>query len=179
MTIDEAVAQILGAYMGRIQVKPGNGLSRNMNQSIRSYPRLPEIIRHTTLMLIESEMTLAWSGVQVSTRRAYVELVLSKDAWGCDVPVMDKPDPVLVGECLGAVFAAADAGEDVTAPEDDPTLAGTLHFRRIATLPYQQFQAAMTIARRIGLLAGPRSVSLEAAVRRRLKRVIQSAGSGQ
>jgi hypothetical protein len=170
---------ILEPYLQRMSVRVGNGLSRNMNQALRSYPLLPEIVRRTALMLIQSEMTLAWSGVHVRTQSAYAEVVSMYDDWGCDVPVMDKQDPVLVGECLGAVFAAIDAGEDVTAPEDDPMLAGTLRFRRIAILPYQQFQVAMTVARRIGLLAGPRTIGLESTVRQRLKRVVQAGGCGQ
>lgn len=179
IVVEHLALAILEPYLQRMTVRAGNGLTKNMNQTLRSYPHLSEIVRRTVLMLVQSEMTLAWSGVSVRTMNAYRELVATHDDWGYDVPVLEKLDPLLVAERLGAVAEALEDGEDVPAPADDPTLGCILRFRRVATLPYQEFTAAVTIARRIGLLVGHGKVSLEQKLRQRLKQAIQSANPGK
>ncbi|HYF93425.1 MAG TPA: hypothetical protein VD969_14525 [Symbiobacteriaceae bacterium] len=56
MQIDEAVNQLLSPYLSRVQVRAGNGLTKSMNASLRSYPEIPRIIRRTVTLLVSVEI---------------------------------------------------------------------------------------------------------------------------
>lgn len=73
---------------------------------------------------------------------------------------------------------AAQLGLDDDADRlDHPAFGATVAFRREARLPYHRFAAAMTIARRIGLLAGHGRIGLDSGVRQALRRSAASAGA--
>lgn len=89
MNLDEAVSVVLERRMPRVQVKASNGLSRNMNQCIRSYPELPEIIRRTVGFLASTEILFNFTGaVRVDGMDIYRALMELHDDWVKEIPYM-------------------------------------------------------------------------------------------
>jgi hypothetical protein len=160
-TAKQGLETILEPFMARVKVRAGNGLSRSMNQTLRSYPIIPQVIRQSALWLVRAEQTFQFSGVYVRTMHLYWDLVNEHDQFGVDVPVITKLQPLEVIETISQLPEE----EMAIDPADHHAFSGTVDFKRKATLPYNQFLAAMTIARRIGLLGGHGRLGLTPQVR--------------
>lgn len=90
MTLDEAVTQALCRFMPRVQVKAGNGLSRAMNQTLRSYDQVPVIIVRTVSLLAGMEALFDFSGaVHLHTQDIYHTLMDLHDDWVREVRRLD------------------------------------------------------------------------------------------
>lgn len=162
--MDVALEKILEPFMSRLTVRSGNGLTRCMNQSLRSYPRIPAIIRRTALSLARVEQTFGFSGVGVRTSHLYWNLVQEYEDYGIDVPVIKKLYP----QTLSAAVDQSD--DDGVETADHHTAFGTVEFVRERKLPYHEYAAAMAIARRIGLFGGHGRLALDPEIRKRVKR---------
>lgn len=131
---------ILGSYLTRVRVQPGNGLTKGMNQTLRTYPMIPDIIERIVDLLVVEEHQ---KGVPVRLKplEAYDRLLAMANDWAIEVPVIRG----------GLKF------------ERKPK-------KRVFSLP--AFHGAMTIARRIGVIAGHGRFGLSEEVRR----VLATAG---
>lgn len=165
--LDLELETLLEPFLSRLVVRPGNGLTRSMNQSLRSYGRIPAIIRRAVDCLARTEQTFHFSGVGVRTRHLYWNLVQEHDDYGTDVPVIERLPPQKVREIADQL--GDEVVEGIQLP-DHPAFAGTVAFVRERRLPWHEFAAAMTIARRIGLLSGHGMITLDGKVRKALKR---------
>lgn len=155
MTLDDAVSQVVGRYMQRVQVRPGNGLSKNMNQTIRSYDQLPNIITRTASILARTEALFGFTGdVRIAGFDLYKHMLEVHDEWVREVPFLRV-------RCTTGSETAA-SGEH----------AGIVQFMRKPVLPYHQFTAAWAIARRIGMIQGRGEIGLHRDVLSELKRVV-------
>lgn len=166
MNIDEAIEQVLGRYMVRVQVKAGSGLSKSMNQSLRSYQEIPTIITRTVLLLAGTEALFGFSGsVRMHTQDIYQTLMDLHDDWVVEVPRLGRRS-----ECQVFADRLMEAIETGTIPPQ-PDGTGTVEFRRIPQLPFHQFSAAWTIARRIGVIVGRGELGLSRVVLAELRRI--------
>lgn len=164
--MDEAVQQILGRYMVRVSVKAGNGLSRCMNQTLRSYEQIPVIITRTVMLLAGTESLFGFSGaVRMHTQDIYHTLMDIHDDWVEEVPRMGWRTEHQV--FVDTLMEAIETGE----PKPMPKERGTVEFVRRPLLPLHQFSAAWTIARRIGVIEGRGEIGLGKAVLAELKRL--------
>lgn len=173
MNIDQAVEQILGRYMTRVQVKPGNGLSKCMNQNLRSYEQIPVIITRTVALLAGTESLFGFSGVvRMDTQDLYNTLMDMHDDWVEEVPRL--------GQLSEHQIFASRLMEGIETGEVPPLSGekGTVAFRRVPKLPLHQFSAAWSIARRLGVIAGRGELGLGQTVLAELKR-LQSQASSQ
>jgi len=134
---------LLAPFLRRVVVRPGNGLSRDMNRCIRSYPRLPEIIRRTAVWLLEAEEVFGFDGVFIRTSLLRRDVPLAHADWCRDMAVVGP---------------------------------GSISFEERTTVTNQEFYAAMTIARRIGLLQGHGRLGLGSRVRQQAKGRITQHG---
>ena len=166
MKIDQAVEQVLGRYMPRVQVKPGNGLSKNMNSSLRSYDQIPTIITRTVSHLASLESLFDFSGaIRLDTINIYKNLMDLHDDWVKEVPRMGwRTKHELV---VDAIMAATADGELSPLPK----ARGIVDFYREPLLPFHQFTAAWTITRRIGVIEGRGEIGLSRSVLAELKRL--------
>lgn len=155
------IEAVLAPYYQRVTLRRGNGLSRSMNQTLRSYPRILEIIQRSAESLIRAEMTLGYSGVKVRPIHLYWDLVKAHDDWGVDVPVIEKPN---ASQVIATVVELREGEMEGIDPADHYAFAGTVKFLRRPTLPYNQFAAAMTIAKRIRLFTGHGRIGLDLGV---------------
>lgn len=166
MNMDTVVQQILGRYMVRVAVKPGNGLSKAMNQTLRSYEQIPIIIIRTVLLLAGTESLFGFTGaVRMHTQDIYRTLMDIHDDWVKEVPRMGwrSKHEVFVDTLMEAI----ETGE----PQSMPKERGTVEFVREPLLPLHQFSAAWTIARRIGVIEGRGEIGLSRTVLAELKRL--------
>lgn len=171
MNIEQAVEQVLRRYMPRVQVKSGNGLSRNMNQSLRSYDQIPVIITRTVLLLAGTESLFDFCGaVRLHTMDIYKNLMDMHDDWVEEVPWLGR-------QSEHQVFAdrLMEAIETGTMPPQPESNNGTVEFHRIPQLPFHHFTAAWTIARRIGVLEGRGEIGLSRTALAELKRLTAAA----
>lgn len=180
MNTDGAVEQILGRYMVRVQVKAGNGLSRCMNQSLRSYEQIPVIITRTVSLLAGTESLFGFSGaVRMHTMDLYRTLMDLHDDWVEEVPRLGRRSEHQI--FADRLLEAIETGH----MPPDPEGKGTVSFARVPLLPYHQFTAAWTIARRIGVIEGRGEIGLTKTALAELKRLqaqaeaAPSAGAGQ
>lgn len=166
MNIDRAVEQVLERYMPRVQVKPGNGLSKNMNSSLRSYDQIPTIIARTVSHLASLESLFDFSGaIRLDTMNIYKNLMDLHDDWVTEVPRMgwrSKHEAI-----VDSLMEAPVNGE----LQPLPKARGTVDFHREPLLPFHQFTAAWTIARRIGVVEGRGEIGLSRSVLADLKRL--------
>lgn len=172
--LEQQLETLLEAFMCRLDVRPGNGLTRSMNQSLRSYPRIPEIIRRTVKCLARTEQTFQFSGTAVRTWHLYWHLVQEHDDYGTDVPVIRKLSPQCVRDIADHL---GEAGVEQMDLPDHPSFAGTVQFVRQRKLSWNEFAAAMAIARRIGLVGGHGVLVLDSDIRKALKRLTGVAES--
>lgn len=166
MTVNEAVTQILKDYMPRVQVRRGNGLSRNMNQTLRSYEQIPLIIVRTVEMLADTEALFGFTGaVRIHTMDLYRNLLDAHDDWVREIPrVRNDAFTVVRYPSRSSVQANENEGH----PTHD-RLVGSLAFERKPLLPFHQFTAAWTIGRRIGLIEGRGEIGLHRSVLAKLR----------
>lgn len=166
MNVDEAVQAILGRYMGRVQVKAGNGLSKCMNQNLRSYEQIPLIITRTVTLLAGTESLFGFSGaVRLYTLDLYRTLMDLHDDWVEEVPQLGRRSEQQA--FVDTLLEAIEAGE----PRSVPKARGTVDFVRRPLLPFHQFTAAWTIGRRIGVLEGRGELGLTRTTLAELRRL--------
>lgn len=135
--------QLLARHLDRVQVRPGNGLTRSMNHSLRTYPMIPDIIIRVAKLLVQTEQLMG-APVQMKRVEAFGHLLAVEADWGRDVPL---------------------AG-------------GQIGFERVpnkAKVSLPAFHCAMTIARRIGLIAGHGRFGLAQDIRNLLRTAAQHA----
>lgn len=170
MKIGEAVEQVLKRHMPRVQVKSGNGLSRSMNQTLRSYEQVPLIITRTVGYLATLESLFDFSGaVRLHTMDFYKTLMDMHDDWVEEVPRLGRRSEHQV--FADRLLEAIETGTMPPKPEG----TGTVEFCRIPQLPYHQFTAAWTIARRIGVIDGRGEIGLSRTALAELKRLTTEA----
>ncbi|HWI53901.1 MAG TPA: hypothetical protein VNT01_17315 [Symbiobacteriaceae bacterium] len=171
MNMDEAVEKALERYMPRVTVKAGNGLSKAMNQTLRSYDQIPRIILRTVCYLAGMEALFDYSGaVRVHNHDIYHTLMDMHDDWV-------EEQPRLGQRTMHQVYAdrlleAIDTGDMPAEPKG----RGTVEFVRSPLLPFHQFTAAWTIARRIGVIEGRGEIGLSQRMLNDLKQITQTAG---
>lgn len=166
MTLDEAVTRALARYMPRTTVKAGNGLSRSMNQTLRSYCQIPQIIVRTVRLLSGMEALFDFSGsVRLHTQDVYQMLMDIHDDWVVETPRLGSRSEHQV--FADRLMEGIETGQ--MPPE--PKGRGTVRFVRNPLLPYHQFAAAWTIARRIGIIEGRGEIGLSRPLLAELKRL--------
>lgn len=82
--------KVLAVYLDRVNVRPGNGLTRAMNKSLRTYPMIPEIITRVVQLLVSTE-NLTEAPVRLRTVQAYRLLLEIHDDLVREVPVRGNP----------------------------------------------------------------------------------------
>jgi hypothetical protein len=146
MKLESALELLLTPYMPRLQVRPGNGLTRSMNTTLRSYSELPLIIRRTVECLASLEYLFGFPGTAaVHYADLYQILINTYDDWVLEVPHLPSP----------------------TAP-------GPIIFVRKPRVSINRFTAAWTIARRINLLTGRGKVRLHSNALNKLRRLMST-----
>lgn len=144
MKLESALNQLLPPYLSRVQVRPGNGLSRSMNGTLRSQAEIPVIIKRTVECLASLEYLLGFSGsFGIHYRSLYHVLINTYDDWFLEIPHF----PSSPG-------------------------AGPLTFVRKPRVPIHRFLAAWTIARRINLVSGRGQIRLHSDVLARLRQLV-------
>lgn len=139
--------QALAPYLKRVQARPGrNGLSRSMNQALRAHPEIVGMIQRTMKRLIEWELLVDLSGM-VSYRRVDLFRLLCEieEDWGLELPSVEH-----VGNPFEPMARFLETGEVDVPDEWGPTVV----FKRKPRFKVGVFLAAMTIAKRIGLVHG-------------------------
>ncbi|MGE5531968.1 MAG: hypothetical protein ACM3VW_07635 [Bacteroidota bacterium] len=145
MNLADAVELILDKRMSRVIVRPGNGLTRSMNLTLRSYSEVPQIIRRTVACMADLEQAFGLNGtVRLQPKELYRLLSKLHADWTLDVP-----------ELLPL----------------KPTGARPVAFVTKPRLPLHQFTAAWTIARRIKLISGHGVIGLHQDVLTELRRL--------
>lgn len=166
MNIGRAVEKALRRYLPRVQVRAGNGLSANMNKTLRSYESIPVIITRTVLLLAGLEALFDFCGsVRLDTMDIYKNLMDIHDDWVEEVPRLRRRNEHQV--FADRLMEAIETGTMRPSPEG----TGTVEFCRIPQLPFHQFTAAWTIARRIGVIEGRGEFGLSRTVLAELKRL--------
>lgn len=85
---DELLAA-LDPYLCQVQIRRGGVLSRGMNQSLRSYPMIPEIIQRTAALIIRMEQLFGFTGeVRMSRVELFGHLLETEHDWVHEVPAM-------------------------------------------------------------------------------------------
>lgn len=170
MNMDEAVAVALERYMPRVTVKAGNGLTKAMNQTLRSYDQVPQIILRTVRYLAGMEALFDFSGaVRIHNHDIYHNLMDLHDDWVEETPRLGQ-------RSVHQLFAdrlmeSIDTGHMPAESRGK----GTVEFVRTPLLPYHQFTAAWTIARRIGVIEGRGEIGLSKRLLNDLKQITQTA----
>jgi hypothetical protein len=152
--------------MTRVQVKSGNGLTKNMNQTLRSYDQIPVIITRTVGYLATMESLFDFSGaVRIDTMDLYKNLMDIHDDWVEEFPRLGRRSEHQV--FADRLMEAIETGAMPPQPEG----TGTVEFSRVPQLPFHQFTAAWTIARRIGVIEGRGEIGLSRTALEALKRL--------
>jgi hypothetical protein len=161
--IDEA----LTPYMRRMQAPPGrNGLSRNMNQVLRSHPESVEIIRRAVTRLIEIELLADLSGeVRFSREGLYQTLVQSEDDWVMLTAKVERLDALV--DPTPALNHFIETGE-IVAPLIEPE-DSTVVFVSDPCYKLRVFSDAMGIAKKVRLIDGYGRFGLHPALLARLR----------
>lgn len=157
--------------MPRVTVKAGNGLSKAMNQTLRSYDEIPRIIVRTVRLLAGMEALFDFSGAaRMHTRDIYDTLMDMHDDW-------IKLHPRLGRRSAHEIFAERlmEAIETGSVSPDSGE-KGTVDFVRYPLLPLHQFSAAWTIGRRIGVIEGRGEIGLSRSLLAELRRLATTAG---
>jgi hypothetical protein len=159
MNLDDVVSAALERYMPRVTVKAGNGLSRAMNQTLRSYDQVPTIIVRTVRYFARLEALFDFSGaVRIHTQDLYNSLMDLHDDWIQESPRLGRRSEHQV--FADRLLEGIETGH----MPPDPEGKGTVHFVRVPLLPYHQFHAAWTIARRLGVIEGRGEIGLSKAI---------------
>ena len=152
MQLEAALDHLLNQYMHRAQVRAGNGLTKSMNTSLRSYPQLPLIISRSVECLAALEYFFGLEGtVSVNCHDLYHILIHTHEDWHHEVPALQT------------------AGNGY----------GSVTFVRQPRLPRHQFTAAWAIARRIRLLTGHGALRLHGEALDQFRRLIRSPSQKQ
>jgi hypothetical protein len=161
------IDQALAPYMKRVQARPGrNGLSRSMNQVLRSHPESVEIIRRAVTRLIELELLTDLSGEVRFTRQGlYVTLVQSEGDWLKLTAKVERLDSLV--DPTPALNHFIETGEIVSSPigPEDTTVV----FVSDPCYKLRVFSDAMGIAKRVRLIAGYGKFGLHPALLARLR----------
>lgn len=144
MQLESALDQLLDRYVSKIQVRPGNGLTRSMNTSLRSYPEIPRIIARTVDCLATLEYLFGLDGtVSVKCSDLYRILINAHEDWFLEMPQVIQA-------------------------------ANTVTFTRKPRFPRHQFAAAWAIARQIHLLTGHGALRLHIEALNEFRQLIQA-----
>lgn len=172
--MQEAIS-VLEPYLERI--KKRRGLSRSMNRALKAHPIMVDIISRTAELLVRAEAALDFSGqIRMSRMQLYNLLLEVHPEWVVEVPRPVQPAPIRVMVEL----MDADEPVDPEALADHPACAGHLVFDRVPLFPFHVFHNAMSIARRVGLIAGHGRSGLHPELMRRLGQLGRtSAGAGK
>lgn len=161
---------VLESYLRRVQVRPGNGLSRAMNSHLRSYPAVADIIQRVFLLLLRTEMLFdSTRAVAMRPMEVYRSLLATEDDWVQESIWIRKPTLTEIALQLANVD---DLDLAMDNPWDHGAFAGEAQFKRTARKAYTlpAFHAAMAIARRIGLIEGHGRIAVSRAVMKEIRR---------
>lgn len=161
------IEDALAPYLKRVQARPGrNGLSRSMNQVLRSHPETVQIIRRAVTRLIQMELLADLSGeVRFSRQGLYETLVQSEDDWVKLTAKVERLDALV--DPTPALNHFIETGEIVSAPigPDDTTVV----FASDPCYQLRVFSDAMGIAKKVRLIDGYGKVGLHPAFLARLR----------
>lgn len=136
---------VLEPYLRK--VRPGSWLTRGMNQGLRTYPMIPDILLRAAMLLVRMEQIFGLTGgVRVRRVDLYQMLIDTEDELILEVPHIQG--------------AASECGQALVRFVRTPD-------RRRLSLP--AFIAAMTIGKRLGLLQGHGKIGLSAVVLRQIR----------
>ncbi len=147
---EQVFAEVLAPYLERINKR--RGLTRYMNQCLRYHPTLfPEIIYCTLRMLFQTELLFGLKGqVRIDTLEMYNILRYTEDDWVIEVPSTDQT----AGRFRALLNWVLSGSMDVEELLRDGQEHGAIQFERQCKFQYHVFFSALSIARRVQLLAG-------------------------
>ncbi len=147
---EQVLTEVLAPYLERINKR--RGLTRYMNQCLRYHPTLlPDIICRTLRMLFQTELLFDLSGqVRIDTLEMYNILRHTEDDWVIEVPNTDQ-SARRFRALLNWVLSGSMDLEELLQGEQEH---GAIQFERQCKFQYHIFCSALSIARRVQLLAG-------------------------
>lgn len=141
--MNKVESAILAPYFNRIELR--HGLTRNMNQSLRSYPVMVEMVRKAVTLLVQTEELYGLTGdVRMTRHQLYKHLLAACDDLVNEVPVTDR-------------------------------MTGVVTFERQPKFTYSVFNQAMSIAKHVGLIAGHGRCGLHPDLLKRLRQMALAA----